>query len=72
MKMSQTTRTEKLEVLQENAMKKESRKWYTADDRMVNDEDVPKSSSAPLQKIQGDNVIVQVHPKNPLTLFPGD
>ena len=53
-------------------MKRESKKWRTAEDRMVNDKDVPKSYSASLQKIQGDNVTVQVHPKNRLTLFLGD
>ena len=50
-------------------MKRKSRKWCTAEDRMVNDKDVPKSYSAPLQKNQGDTLSSQVHPKSPGTLF---
>ena len=72
MKMNQITSTKNIEVLHENTMQRESRNWCIAEDRMVNDKYVPKSSSAPLKKIQGDNVIVQVHPKNFFTLFPGD
>ena len=67
MKMNQIISTEN----ENTAMKRESRNWRTAEDRMVSDKYVSKSVSASLQKIRGDNVIAQVHPKNPLTLFLG-
>ena len=51
MKMNQITSAEKIEILHENTIQRESRKCCTAEDRMVNDKDVPKSKSASLQKI---------------------